>query len=41
MYIALENWAGQHGLLKMEARFISNVDPDDASAGPVWILRNI
>ncbi len=32
MYIALENWAGQHGLLKMEARFISNVDPDDASA---------
>ncbi len=30
MYLALENWARQNGTLKMEARFISNVDPDDA-----------
>ena len=32
MYLALENWARQNGTLKMEARFISNVDPDDAAA---------
>ena len=32
LYIALENWARHQNLLKMEARFISNVDPDDASA---------
>ena len=32
LYIALENWARANGTLKMEARFISNVDPDDASA---------
>ena len=32
IYIALENWARKHGTLKMEAKFISNVDPDDASA---------
>ena len=32
LYIALENWAKATGNLKMEARFISNVDPDDASA---------
>ncbi len=32
LYIALENWARAKGALKMEARFISNVDPDDASA---------
>lgn len=32
IYIALENWARQHNTLKMEARFISNVDPDDAAA---------
>ena len=31
MYLALENWARQNGTLKMEARFISNVDPDDAA----------
>ncbi len=31
MYLALENWAKQEGLQKMEARFISNVDPDDAA----------
>ena len=31
MYIALENWARKHSLLNMEARFISNVDPDDAA----------
>ena len=32
LYIALENWARANGTLKMEAKFISNVDPDDASA---------
>ena len=29
MYLALENWAKVTGTFKMEARFISNVDPDD------------
>ena len=32
IYIALENWARKNGSLKMEAKFISNVDPDDAAA---------
>ena len=32
MYLALENWAKKNGLFKMEAKFISNVDPDDAAA---------
>ena len=32
MYIALENWAKKNNTFKMEAKFISNVDPDDASA---------
>ena len=32
MYLALENWAKKNGKFKMEANFISNVDPDDASA---------
>ena len=32
MYIALENWAKKNGKFRMEARFISNVDPDDAAA---------
>ena len=32
MYLALENWAKQNGTLKMEAKFISNVDPDDAAS---------
>ncbi len=32
LYIALENWARVNNTLKMEAKFISNVDPDDASA---------
>jgi glucose-6-phosphate isomerase len=32
IYIALENWAKAHDTLKMEAKFISNVDPDDAAA---------
>lgn len=32
MYIALENWAKKNNAFKMEAKFISNVDPDDASA---------
>ncbi len=31
MYLALENWAKQNGAFKLEARFISNVDPDDAA----------
>ena len=37
MYLALENWAKTKGHLKMQAQFISNVDPDDAAA----VLRNI
>ncbi len=32
MYLALENWAKVNDTFKMEAKFISNVDPDDASA---------
>ncbi len=32
MYLALENWAKKNNTLKMEAKFISNVDPDDAAA---------
>ena len=32
MYLALENWAKVTGTFKMEAHFISNVDPDDAAA---------
>ncbi len=32
MYLALENWAKKTGNFKMDAKFISNVDPDDASA---------
>ena len=32
MYLALENWAKQNNTFKMEAKFISNVDPDDAAA---------
>ena len=32
LYIALENWAKENGAAKMEAKFISNVDPDDAAA---------
>lgn len=31
MYLALEQWARKHNAVKMNARFISNVDPDDAS----------
>ncbi|MGX8706131.1 MAG: glucose-6-phosphate isomerase [bacterium] len=37
MYLALEQWAKQNGALRMEARFISNVDPDDAAA----VLKSI
>lgn len=37
IYLALENWAKVNDTLKMNAAFISNVDPDDASA----VLRNI
>lgn len=32
MYLAMENWARKNGTFKMEAKFISNVDPDDAAA---------
>ena len=37
LYIALENWAKAHNTLKMNAKFISNVDPDDA----VSVLNSI
>ena len=37
MYLALENWARQNDTFKMEARFISNVDPDDAAS----VLKSI
>ena len=37
IYLALENWAAANGTLKMEAKFISNVDPDD----PVGVLRGV
>ena len=37
MYLALENWAKNNNTFKMEAKFISNVDPDDAAA----VLSNI
>ncbi len=30
--LALENWAKKNNTFKMEAKFISNVDPDDAAA---------
>jgi len=32
LYLALENWAEAEGKKKMSAKFISNVDPDDASS---------
>jgi glucose-6-phosphate isomerase len=32
MYLALDNWAIREGRKKITAAFISNVDPDDASA---------
>jgi glucose-6-phosphate isomerase len=32
LYLALERWARATGRSRMEARFISNVDPDDANA---------
>ncbi|MDR2403826.1 MAG: glucose-6-phosphate isomerase [Spirochaetaceae bacterium] len=32
LYLALENWAAAEGKRHLEAKFISNVDPDDASA---------
>ena len=37
IYIALENWAKRNNTLKMNAAFISNVDPDDAAG----VLGNI
>lgn len=32
LYLALENWALANNSLKLKARFISNVDPDDGGA---------
>ena len=32
MYLALENWAKKNNTFKMEAKFISNVDNDDAAS---------
>jgi glucose-6-phosphate isomerase len=32
MYLALENWAKANNTFRMDARFISNVDPDDGAA---------
>jgi glucose-6-phosphate isomerase len=32
MYLALDNWAVANNTKKLDAKFISNVDPDDASA---------
>ena len=32
LYIALDNWARKEGRKKLDGYFISNVDPDDASA---------
>ncbi len=37
IYLALENWAIANDTLKMQARFISNVDPDD----PVGVLGGV
>ncbi|MBR1584127.1 MAG: glucose-6-phosphate isomerase [Clostridia bacterium] len=37
MYLALENWAKKNGACFMEAKFISNVDPDDAAS----VLKSI
>jgi glucose-6-phosphate isomerase len=43
MYLALEQWARKEGALKMQARFISNVDPDDGAAvlGSVDVSRSL
>ena len=32
IYLALENWAKANNTFKMDAKFISNVDPDDVAA---------
>ena len=37
IYLALENWAKVNNTLKMQAAFISNVDPDDAAG----VLNNL
>ena len=43
IYLALENWAKANNTLKMEAKFISNVDPDDAVAvlGSIDVAHSI
>ena len=33
LYLALKAWGERHNKLKLRAHFISNVDPDDATAG--------
>ena len=32
IYLALDHWAKKNGKFKMEAKFISDLDPDDAAA---------
>ena len=43
IYLALENWAKVNSCKKMQAEFISNVDPDDAAAvlGKVDVARSL
>ena len=43
MYLALENWAKKNSCFKMEAKFISNVDPDDAAGvlGSIDLSRTL
>ncbi len=43
MYLALENWAKKNNCFKMEAKFISNVDPDDAAGvlGSIDVAHSI
>ena len=43
MYLALENWAKKNGLFKMESKFISNVDTDDAAAdlNSIYVAHSI
>ncbi|MDR3284469.1 MAG: glucose-6-phosphate isomerase [Treponema sp.] len=43
MYLALEQWAKAKGTLKLRARFISNVDPDDGAGalGGIDLARSL
>ena len=40
MYLALENWAKKNNTFKMEAKFISNVDPDVAHSIFVLVSKS-